>query len=143
MPSYPELKLYVGGEWRSRDGAPVINPADESILGTVPHATRADLDDEVARIRKDGFAITGEGDEFSGIAAPVLDHDGHLVAALTMSRPFDENTRERRIALGRAVREAAASISKQLGHTREAASRSVSVKGSSRGLGKTNAANRV
>jgi succinate-semialdehyde dehydrogenase/glutarate-semialdehyde dehydrogenase len=56
MPSYPELKLYVGGEWRSRDGAPVINPADESILGTVPHATRADLDDALAAA-EDGFRV--------------------------------------------------------------------------------------
>ncbi len=38
MPSYPELKLYIGGEWRRRDGAPVINSVDQSILGTVPHA---------------------------------------------------------------------------------------------------------
>jgi succinate-semialdehyde dehydrogenase/glutarate-semialdehyde dehydrogenase len=45
MPSYPELRLYIGGEWRSRDGTAVLNPADESILGTVPYATRADLDD--------------------------------------------------------------------------------------------------
>jgi succinate-semialdehyde dehydrogenase/glutarate-semialdehyde dehydrogenase len=56
MPSYPELKLYVGGEWRSRDGAPVINPVDESILGTVPHATRADLDDALAAAEK-GFKV--------------------------------------------------------------------------------------
>jgi succinate-semialdehyde dehydrogenase/glutarate-semialdehyde dehydrogenase len=45
MSGYPELKLYIGGEWKSRDGAPVFNPADESIIGTVPHATQADLDD--------------------------------------------------------------------------------------------------
>jgi succinate-semialdehyde dehydrogenase / glutarate-semialdehyde dehydrogenase len=44
MPAYPELRLYVGGEWKAAEGQPVINPADESILGTVPHATRADLD---------------------------------------------------------------------------------------------------
>src|ERR1700679_1299848 len=56
MPSYPELKLYVGGEWRSRDGAPVINPADESILGTVPRATRADLDDALAAAEQ-GFRV--------------------------------------------------------------------------------------
>src|SRR5580658_7214743 len=56
MPSYPELKLYVGGEWRSRDGAPVINPADESILGTVPHATRADLDDALSAAEQ-GFRV--------------------------------------------------------------------------------------
>jgi succinate-semialdehyde dehydrogenase / glutarate-semialdehyde dehydrogenase len=45
MAQYPELQLFVAGEWRRRDGASVVNPADESILGTVPHATRADLDD--------------------------------------------------------------------------------------------------
>jgi succinate-semialdehyde dehydrogenase / glutarate-semialdehyde dehydrogenase len=56
MPSYPELKLYIGGEWRSRDGAPVINPADENILGTVPHATKADLDDALAAA-EGGFKI--------------------------------------------------------------------------------------
>ena len=52
----PELKLYIGGEWRSRDGQPVINPADESILGTVPHATRADLDDALAAA-EEGFKV--------------------------------------------------------------------------------------
>jgi succinate-semialdehyde dehydrogenase/glutarate-semialdehyde dehydrogenase len=56
MPSYPELKLYVGGEWRGRDGAPVINPADESILGTVPHATKADLDDALSAA-EEGFKV--------------------------------------------------------------------------------------
>ncbi|MGH7046600.1 MAG: NAD-dependent succinate-semialdehyde dehydrogenase [Stellaceae bacterium] len=56
MPSYPKLKLYIGGEWRSRDGAPVVNPADESILGTVPHATRADLDDALAAAET-GFRV--------------------------------------------------------------------------------------
>jgi len=41
---YPDLQLFVGGEWKSADGQPVLNPADESVIGTVPHATRADLD---------------------------------------------------------------------------------------------------
>ena len=36
MPNYPELKLHIAGEWRRADGQPVINPADESVLGTVP-----------------------------------------------------------------------------------------------------------
>jgi succinate-semialdehyde dehydrogenase / glutarate-semialdehyde dehydrogenase len=56
MPNYPELKLYVGGEWRTKSGAPVINPADESILGTVPHATRSDLDDALAAAQE-GFHV--------------------------------------------------------------------------------------
>ena len=99
--------------------------------------------EEIARIRAAGFALTGEGDEFSGIAAPVIDHDGNLVAALTLSRPYGENTRERRLELGGVVRAAAAAISKQLGHATQAASAPVSVKGSPHGLGKTNATNRI
>jgi succinate-semialdehyde dehydrogenase/glutarate-semialdehyde dehydrogenase len=44
MTNYPKLQLFIGGEWKSADGQPVLNPADDSVLGTVPHATRADLD---------------------------------------------------------------------------------------------------
>jgi succinate-semialdehyde dehydrogenase / glutarate-semialdehyde dehydrogenase len=43
--AYPDLKLLVGGEWKSgSDGVPVLNPADESVVGIVPRASRADLD---------------------------------------------------------------------------------------------------
>ena len=56
MPNYPQLKLYIGGERKTADGAPVINPADESILGSVPHATRADLDDALAAAEQ-GFKL--------------------------------------------------------------------------------------
>lgn len=43
--AYPDIELYVDGRWRRAPGTPIINPADESVLGTVPHAGRADLDD--------------------------------------------------------------------------------------------------
>ena len=43
-PQYPELELYIGGRWKKADGQPVLNPADEGVIGTVPTATRADLD---------------------------------------------------------------------------------------------------
>src|SRR3984885_15826789 len=56
MANYPDLKLYVAGEWRQADGQPVINPADESVLGTVPHATRADLEDALAAAEQ-GFKV--------------------------------------------------------------------------------------
>ncbi len=59
MAGYPELKLYIGGEWRTAAGAPVINPADESVLGTVPHATRADLDDALAAA-EEGFRLLSQ-----------------------------------------------------------------------------------
>jgi succinate-semialdehyde dehydrogenase/glutarate-semialdehyde dehydrogenase len=56
MPNYPELKLYIDGRWISRDGRPVLNPADESVLGTVPHATPTDLDEALAAAEK-GFKV--------------------------------------------------------------------------------------
>ena len=56
MSSYPELKLYIGGEWKTASGAPVINPHDESVLGTVPHASRSDLDAALAAAEH-GFRV--------------------------------------------------------------------------------------
>src|SRR5690242_18792651 len=56
MPKYPELRLHSAGEWRKAEGQPVINPADESVLGTVPHATQADLDDALAAAEQ-GFGV--------------------------------------------------------------------------------------
>jgi len=47
-PQYPELELYIGGRWKKADGQPVLNPADEGVIGTVPTATRADLDAALA-----------------------------------------------------------------------------------------------
>ncbi|GAA0334150.1 NAD-dependent succinate-semialdehyde dehydrogenase [Sphingomonas oligophenolica] len=46
--NYPNLYLRIGDTWRARDGKPVINPANETVIGTVPHATRVDLDDALA-----------------------------------------------------------------------------------------------
>lgn len=48
---YPELRLFIAGEWRSagvRDRLPVMNPATDEVLGELPVATRADLDDALA-----------------------------------------------------------------------------------------------
>jgi succinate-semialdehyde dehydrogenase/glutarate-semialdehyde dehydrogenase len=56
MADYPLIELYIDGKWKRADGQPVINPADESVLGTVPTATTADLDDALAAAEK-GFAV--------------------------------------------------------------------------------------
>ena len=49
MTSYPELQLLINGEWRgAAHSEPVLNPADESIVGRLPHATIADLDEALA-----------------------------------------------------------------------------------------------
>lgn len=54
--SYPDIELYIDGQWLRTSGTPVINPADESVLGTVPHATRTHLDDALDAATK-GFSV--------------------------------------------------------------------------------------
>src|SRR6201996_1524896 len=55
--TYPNVLLYIDGKWRPASGGrtiPVINPATEESLGTVPHAEKADLDEALAAAEK-GF----------------------------------------------------------------------------------------
>ena len=56
MADYPLIELYIDGQWKRASGQPVINPAEESVIGTVPTATQADLDDALAAADK-GFRI--------------------------------------------------------------------------------------
>src|SRR5215469_16692231 len=56
MTGYPSIELYIDGHWKKRDGQPVLNPADESVLGTVSAATIADLDDAIAAAER-GFRV--------------------------------------------------------------------------------------
>lgn len=48
MTAYLEIKMLIGGKWRTADGQPIRNPSDDTIIGTVPVATSADLDDALA-----------------------------------------------------------------------------------------------
>ena len=53
---YPDLMLYIGGSWRkTTETLPVLNPADEAVIGAVPVASRADLDDALDAAAK-GFS---------------------------------------------------------------------------------------
>jgi succinate-semialdehyde dehydrogenase / glutarate-semialdehyde dehydrogenase len=46
---YPDLHLLIDGGWRtSPTTSPVVDPATEEVVGQVPHASTADLDDAVA-----------------------------------------------------------------------------------------------
>jgi succinate-semialdehyde dehydrogenase/glutarate-semialdehyde dehydrogenase len=44
--AYENLELLIGGEWRKGDGGgeEVLNPANEQVIGQVPHASAAELD---------------------------------------------------------------------------------------------------
>lgn len=54
---YPDLALYIDGAWRkAAESLPVLNPADETVIGAVPVASRADLDDALAAAER-GFRV--------------------------------------------------------------------------------------
>lgn len=56
MNRYPDLKLYINGDWRqTEDSLPVLNPATEEEIGRLPRATKGDLDDALAGAER-GFA---------------------------------------------------------------------------------------
>ena len=49
MVTYPEPKLYIDGTWRTTgEVLPVVDPATEAVIGKVPVASAADLDDALA-----------------------------------------------------------------------------------------------
>lgn len=56
MSGYPSIELYIDGRWKRADGEAVLNPADETVLGTVPTATIGDLDDAIAAAER-GFKV--------------------------------------------------------------------------------------
>lgn len=57
MTRYPDLQLYIGGTWRkTAQTLPVLNPADESVIGALPIATQSDLDAALAAAA-DGFKV--------------------------------------------------------------------------------------
>ncbi|WP_419896967.1 NAD-dependent succinate-semialdehyde dehydrogenase [Roseomonas sp. USHLN139] len=56
---YQDVLLHIDGQWRAATGGgtiPVLNPATEEQIGTVPHATKADMDEALAAAER-GFAV--------------------------------------------------------------------------------------
>ena len=57
MNTYPDLHLYIDGQWRkTADDLPVLDPATEEVIGRLPHAEIDDLDDALEAADK-GFRI--------------------------------------------------------------------------------------
>ena len=57
--TYPHVQLLINNEWRAARGNATIavhNPADGAVIGSVAHATIADLDDALQATEK-GFAV--------------------------------------------------------------------------------------
>ena len=57
MTDYPDVGLYIGGSWRTTaDDLPVVNPANEQVIGRLARAGRQDLDDALEAASK-GFKV--------------------------------------------------------------------------------------
>ena len=57
MSTYPDLFLYINGEWRKTpQDIPVLNPATEEEIGRLPHAETNDLEDALASAAS-GFKV--------------------------------------------------------------------------------------
>lgn len=83
MSTYPDLHLYINGEWRkTATDLPVVNPATEEEIGRLPHAERRDLDDAVAAATA-GFKVWSQ-------AAPAQRASVLLKAAALMRERQEE-----------------------------------------------------
>jgi IclR family KDG regulon transcriptional repressor len=73
---------------------------------------------ELERVKKLGFAIDEEENEIGGrcLAAPVFNHTGYPVAAVSISVPIQRLPREKIQHFGNLVKSAADAISKDLGY---------------------------
>lgn len=66
MHSYPDVKLFIAGEWRDAVGGktiPVEDPATQEIIGKIAHAEKADLDLALEAADK-GFKVWRETSAF-------------------------------------------------------------------------------
>jgi IclR family acetate operon transcriptional repressor len=92
-----------------RHGLPV---ATEKTINT-PHGLRRNLE----QIRQQGFAYDDEENSLGirCVAAPVFDHGGEAIAAVSISGPSSRIVDDRLPALGQRVRVAAASLTRAIG----------------------------
>jgi len=54
--TYPEIRLFIDGAWVAQAGDPVLNPANEEVIGEVPRVTPAQLEEAVSAASR-GFEI--------------------------------------------------------------------------------------
>jgi succinate-semialdehyde dehydrogenase / glutarate-semialdehyde dehydrogenase len=95
---YPELQLFIDGEWISkgaRSSENVLNPATGEVLGVLPHATPEDLDRALAAAER-GFKVWSamlpeKRGEILRKAAAIMQKNGEQitrVAAMEAGKPL-------------------------------------------------------
>jgi IclR family KDG regulon transcriptional repressor len=78
----------------------------------------ADVYEDLRRTREQGFSISEQEYEkdINAVAAPILDTDGHPIAAIAVVGPSYRLPRERMLILGQSVRATTDTISREVGH---------------------------
>lgn len=98
MTAYPEVTLYIDGVWRkTADWQPVLNPATENVIGQVPVATRAELDDAL-EAAQNGFKVWSafsprrRAEIMLKAAALMRERSDEIARAITLEhgKPFDQ-----------------------------------------------------
>ena len=99
MTGYPDVGLYIGGAWRAAaDDLPVVNPANEQVVGRLARAGRQDLDD--------ALEAAAEGYEVWSRTAPKDRADVLRRAAAIMRERQDEIGYDITLELGKPYEQA-------------------------------------
>ncbi|WP_171125485.1 MULTISPECIES: NAD-dependent succinate-semialdehyde dehydrogenase [unclassified Ruegeria] len=87
---YPDLKLFIGGKWRSTEtDMPVVNPATEEEIARLPRASVSDLDDALDAAVK-GFRVWSHtsprerADTILRAAALIRDRQEDIAQSITL-----------------------------------------------------------
>ncbi|MDH3293588.1 MAG: NAD-dependent succinate-semialdehyde dehydrogenase [Acidimicrobiia bacterium] len=98
MTTYPELQLYINGQWRTTgETMPVVNPANEEIIGQLPVAGTAELDDALDAA-ENGFEVWSQtapkdrADLVRAAAALMRNRQDEIAHAITLEhgKPFGQ-----------------------------------------------------
>ena len=95
---YPEVSLYIGGTWKKTTySQPILNPATESVIGEVPVATRAELDEALEAARSgfkvwSAFSPRKRAEVMIKAAALLRDRSDEIARAITLEhgKPFNQ-----------------------------------------------------
>jgi succinate-semialdehyde dehydrogenase/glutarate-semialdehyde dehydrogenase len=101
MTHYPPLYLLINGRWcdaAGRNSEPVLNPSSGAVLGALPHATEADLDEALASSAR-GHEVwrktspVERGRILQAAAALLLERAEHIAQLITLElgKPIAES----------------------------------------------------